>query len=259
MSKNTKNQCTGLTKAGSRCKRNGKYEVMYNDNKYNLCGIHNKSFNKSIDNFKFYIDMEEYTRQNHIPEEGLECSISDNNTQPLDVEGIKKLIIDNNSIYSDSDNEDNDEIEQDPNNKSEYIRSNFYEDGQESNYDIINCVKIKTINGKTLYLDKSTYKIYEEDTDDSDDDMDISQGFTLYGIEIGELTRVSDKKAPIVYKGHYYIASSEEEIKYKRKMYKCCALTDKCYQLGNYGIYDYFGNGYRNNRGRYTIKPYISE
>ena len=256
--KNAKNQCTGLTKANERCKRNGKIEVTYNDNKYDLCGIHNKSFDKSKDNgnFKFYFELEDYSRQNQATEEGLECSIHDDKIQPLDAEGIKKLIIDNNSIYSDS---DDDTIKQDPKNKSEYIRSNFYDDSEE-NDDIINCVQIKSVNGKILYIDKSTEKIYEKDTDDSDnDDINISEGFTLYGIEIGELTQVSDKKAPIVYKGHYYIASREEEIKYKRKMYKCCALTDKCYQLGDYGIYDFFGKGYRNNRGHFTIKPHITE
>ena len=242
MSKNIKNQCTGLTKAGSRCKRNGKFEVMYNDNKYNLCGTHNNSFDLSKDNgnFKFYFESENYPRQNKVTEEGSECSIH-NNTQPLDAKGIKKIIIHNNSIYSDSDNEDNNEIKQNPNDESEYICPNFYEDGQEAKYH-----KIKTtINDEILYINDLTEKIYNKDSDND--------------IEIGELTRVSDKKAPIVYKGHYYIASREEEIKYKRKMYRCCALTDKCYQLGDYGIYDFFGKGYRNNRGLFTIKPHITE
>ena len=51
--KNAKNQCSGLTKVNERCKRNGKFEVMYNDNKYNLCGIHNKSFDKTDENMSF--------------------------------------------------------------------------------------------------------------------------------------------------------------------------------------------------------------
>lgn len=264
MSKNTKIQCAGLTKTGKRCSRNGKYEITHNDNnKYNLCGTHNKSYEKSkdngdISNFKIFIELEEYSRQNQITEEGLECSIHDDNIEqnnnPIDKNSIKKIIMDNNSFYSDSE----DEIEQDPNNKSEYIRKDFYDDGDE-NDDIINCVQFRAVNGQILFLEKSTYKLYIKDTDDDDEMNGKTKNFTLYGIEIGELTRVSDKKAPIVYKGHYWIASREKEIKYNKKMYKICDLTEKCYQLGDYGIYDYFGNGYRNNRGRYSIKPYISE
>lgn len=117
------------------------------------------------------------------------------------------LLEDNNELTDDESNLEEDE---------ELDNKNSSNEEDESSEEEVECEEIKTIDGRTLYLDPINNKIYNPEGDNS-------------GNEFANFIEVEYKKAPIKYKEKYYICGVKFE--YEDTEYIKCKLTNKVFSF----------------------------